>query len=176
MKKNRPTYLCALCRARDADSLCGVIFKETSTLGIRRVACSRVRLDRRFEKVDTQYGLLRVKLGLICSQAVVNVSEYESKQMALSTGMALVSSIWLQQQLRNSSKQIQVPYQWAKEKQAESAAKKQTSESEENNASGAKREGIKVRLGIGQWSRRQKLRTLTRYRMVLLEEACGRRF
>jgi uncharacterized protein (TIGR00299 family) protein len=93
MKKNRPGLtLCVLCHACDADALCGIMFKETSTLGIRRVPCSRVRLDRRFETVDTAHGQVRIKLGIdpICG-AVVNASpEYEEcKMMALASGTPL---------------------------------------------------------------------------------------
>lgn len=93
MKKNRPAFtLCAICHRQNADELCSVMFEETSTLGIRRIPCSRVRLDRRFEEVTTRFGSVMVKLGVDPSKGrIVNASpEYEDcRKLALTSGAPL---------------------------------------------------------------------------------------
>jgi pyridinium-3,5-bisthiocarboxylic acid mononucleotide nickel chelatase len=78
MKKNRPgTLLTVLCDAEHATRLTEIIFRETTTLGIRRREDSRQCLARRWENVRTQWGDVRMKIGSMHG-AVSNVSpEYE---------------------------------------------------------------------------------------------------
>lgn len=40
-----------------------LLLKETSTFGVRKSECSRRILSRRFEKIETPYGNLTVKIG-----------------------------------------------------------------------------------------------------------------
>ena len=62
MKKSRPgVMLTCICLPEDADRLARVMMKHTSTLGIRRVSCSRYVLDRRMETADTPAGTVRFK-------------------------------------------------------------------------------------------------------------------
>ena len=62
MKKSRPgVMLTCVCLPEDADRLARVMMKHTSTLGIRRVSCSRYVLDRRMETADTPAGTVRFK-------------------------------------------------------------------------------------------------------------------
>lgn len=64
MKKGRPgQLLTVLCRPSDAATVEHVLFRETSTLGVRRIACSRTTLPRRMVQVDTHYGAIRVKIA-----------------------------------------------------------------------------------------------------------------
>jgi uncharacterized protein (TIGR00299 family) protein len=57
MKKGRPGVLLAVqCRPADADNLAIIIFRETSTLGLRRSTVSRQTLPRHSVTVVTQYG------------------------------------------------------------------------------------------------------------------------
>jgi len=55
--------LTVLCRPADAGKLEQLIFAETTTFGIRRHQVSRVKLQRRFESVNTPYGAIRLKVG-----------------------------------------------------------------------------------------------------------------
>ena len=65
MKKGRSgTLLTVLCRQQDATALEDYLFRETSTLGVRRREERRTVLDRRHDEVTTPYGVIRVKLGL----------------------------------------------------------------------------------------------------------------
>ena len=64
MKKNRPgVLLVTLCRLEQRESMLKLIFKHTSTLGVREVACSRSTLTRREEMEETPYGIVRVKVS-----------------------------------------------------------------------------------------------------------------
>lgn len=62
MKKSRPGVLFnCICRQEDKDKMVKLIFKHTSTIGIRETVCQRYVLDRSEEVVHTQYGDVRIK-------------------------------------------------------------------------------------------------------------------
>lgn len=64
MKKSRPgILLTVLCRETDKEKMLGLIFKHTTTLGIRETFCNRHTLQRRVETVDTAYGPIRKKVS-----------------------------------------------------------------------------------------------------------------
>jgi pyridinium-3,5-bisthiocarboxylic acid mononucleotide nickel chelatase len=64
MKKGRPGQLLAvLCRPADVAGLEDLLFRETTTFGVRRHACQRTVLERGFETVSTPFGAIRVKVG-----------------------------------------------------------------------------------------------------------------
>lgn len=74
MKKNRPAYqLNVLCDLKDIQKLEQIIFRETSTIGIRRVEMERTVLEREKRKADTSMGNIEVKS---CGDRVY--PEYES--------------------------------------------------------------------------------------------------
>ena len=57
MKKNRPAYLLnVLCDEEKRKELETIIFKETSTIGIRRTYMERTVLTRTFETISTPFG------------------------------------------------------------------------------------------------------------------------
>lgn len=63
MKKNRPAYqLQVICDEEHRELLEQIIFQETTTIGIRRMAIQRTVLDRRMETVDTERGKVSVKV------------------------------------------------------------------------------------------------------------------
>lgn len=62
MKKDRPgTILYVICENEDVDTLVPLIFKHTTTLGIRKNQMERFRLKRSFEQVITEYGSIQKK-------------------------------------------------------------------------------------------------------------------
>ena len=64
MKKNRPgVMLTILCRENQKEALLPLIFKHTTTLGIRENICNRYTLSRREELVQTPYGPVRQKIA-----------------------------------------------------------------------------------------------------------------
>lgn len=78
MKKNRPgTLLTVLCRPEDAGKLAQLIFTETTTLGVRRRDEMRQTLARRWEKVDTAWGEVRIKIASMNGTVTNYAPEYE---------------------------------------------------------------------------------------------------
>lgn len=78
MKKSRPgillTVICALQKVTNCETL---LFRETTTLGIRQTIQQRTALDRRFDHVQTEFGEVHVKVASR-NGSIVNVQpEYE---------------------------------------------------------------------------------------------------
>ena len=64
MKKSRPGILLSvLCRPEDKDTLLPLIFRHTTTLGIRENRLHRYTLTRRTETVQTPYGAVQKKIS-----------------------------------------------------------------------------------------------------------------
>lgn len=91
MKKNRPgVVLSVLCEPGLVAKLERIIFRETSTLGIRRWPVSRHKLERRPHTVTTEFGDVAGKLAWIEGMPASFSPEYEScRQLADSRQVAL---------------------------------------------------------------------------------------
>ncbi|SIO61923.1 hypothetical protein SAMN05444166_6896 [Singulisphaera sp. GP187] len=64
MKKNRPgVMVTVLCDEDRINALEEILFRETTTLGIRRYPVSRHKLKRQATEVETSFGPIRGKLG-----------------------------------------------------------------------------------------------------------------
>ncbi len=62
MKKSRPgVLLCVMCHPKDRDEMIRLIFKHTTTLGVRENVSRRYTLSRSVEKISTDYGEVRKK-------------------------------------------------------------------------------------------------------------------
>lgn len=62
MKKNRPgILLTCICRENQRNEMLGLIFKHTTTIGVREYITNRYTLDRTMETTHTQFGDVRVK-------------------------------------------------------------------------------------------------------------------
>ena len=71
MKKNRPAIkLCILCKEDDLNKFIDLMILQTSTFGIRYSKYNRVTLDRKFTKIETEYGKITVKLGYYNGQLI----------------------------------------------------------------------------------------------------------
>lgn len=90
MKKNRPAYLLSVIATKDLISVMeDIIFKETTTIGIRRVRMERTVLERREETRRTSYGEVAVKVCTHNGEEYV-YPEYESaRKLAITTGVPL---------------------------------------------------------------------------------------
>ncbi|MEH2443074.1 TIGR00299 family protein [Nostoc sp. 'Peltigera membranacea cyanobiont' 213] len=82
MKKSRPgILLTAICHPENLLSCERVIFRETTTLGIRRTTQQRAILQREIQHVEIEYGKVRVKVawkGQSPEKVIANVQpEYE---------------------------------------------------------------------------------------------------
>jgi pyridinium-3,5-bisthiocarboxylic acid mononucleotide nickel chelatase len=84
MKKNRPgVLLTLLCAPADRERMCDLIFRETTTLGVRYRNEQREILTREFVTVETGYGPIRIKVSRASDGRVMNVSpEFEDCRAA----------------------------------------------------------------------------------------------
>jgi len=92
MKKSRPAVkLSAIVREADLRGVLDVFFEETTTLGVRFSEARRKKLSRMSIDVETEYGIVGVKVGKL-GDVVKNVSpEYEDCQrVALQLGVPLM--------------------------------------------------------------------------------------
>lgn len=78
MKKNRPAWMLnVICAKEDIEKLESIIFRETTTIGIRRVEMERTVLKREMRKVQTVYGEALVK-ACMTEEGSRFYPEYES--------------------------------------------------------------------------------------------------
>jgi hypothetical protein len=70
--------LTVICAQEDATALEEIIFRETTTIGIRRAKMERTVLARSEETIDTSMGKLRVKRCTLPDGTIRNYPEYES--------------------------------------------------------------------------------------------------
>lgn len=78
MKKGRPGHLLgALVPRGRLSALCEIVVRETPTLGVRYHAVGRLALERRIEEVETSFGRIPIKVGLLGSEVVGAAPEWE---------------------------------------------------------------------------------------------------
>ena len=83
MKKGRPgTLLTVLCNASESAALERLIFRETSTLGVRIRQDQRRCLKRQHTPVQTPYGEIRMKVGLLAGEEMNAAPEFEDCRAA----------------------------------------------------------------------------------------------
>lgn len=64
MKKSRPAVkLCVIAAPEEAERMAELVFRYTTTLGIRKYQCDRYELQRHFEKRATPFGEITVKVS-----------------------------------------------------------------------------------------------------------------
>ena len=79
MKKNRPgVMLSVLCQPEHLAKLESLLFRETTTLGVRRWPVSRHKLERRPHTVETAFGPVEGKLALAPEAGPAFSPEFES--------------------------------------------------------------------------------------------------
>jgi uncharacterized protein (TIGR00299 family) protein len=88
MKKNRPgLQLTALCEDSAVGRVAELIFRQTTSFGVRMDRVDRLKLKRSFETVQTPYGPATVKIGWHAGQALQVSPEFEScKALSEKTG------------------------------------------------------------------------------------------
>jgi uncharacterized protein (TIGR00299 family) protein len=78
MKKNRPgTLLTVLAKPQDVEKLTGIVFAETTTLGVRRRDENRQVLARKWVNVSTRFGEVRIKVASLNGTISSYAPEYE---------------------------------------------------------------------------------------------------
>jgi uncharacterized protein (TIGR00299 family) protein len=102
MKKGRPGLLLSvLTKPGDREALEEILFRETTTLGVRRSEWRRTALERRSVTVETPYGEIAIKLGLRAGAVVNAQPEFEDCRKAaaahavpLKEAMAAALAAW----------------------------------------------------------------------------------
>ncbi len=91
MKKNRPGVMVSvLCDDARITAMEEILFRETTSLGVRRYPVSRHKLKRRNVEIDTAFGMVRGKLGWLDDRIPTFSPEYDDCARAASTaGVAL---------------------------------------------------------------------------------------
>ena len=91
MKKGRPGHkLTVLAPLPAVAGLSRVILQETSTFGVRVYDVWRQKLARFVRQVDTCYGVIPVKCGVLDGRMVQAAPEYEAcKRIALEQGVPI---------------------------------------------------------------------------------------
>ena len=89
MKKNRPAWLLTvLCKKEQVSAMEQIIFRETTTIGIRRQEMGRTILKREKRAVTTPFGKVEVKVCIFDGQEYF-YPEYESvKKLCEKTGIS----------------------------------------------------------------------------------------
>lgn len=78
MKKSRPAVkLSVLCTPEAENRVNEVLFRETSTIGIRKFGIDKTMLDRKIEHIDTRYGEVRVKSAFYQGVCIKSKPEYD---------------------------------------------------------------------------------------------------
>jgi uncharacterized protein (TIGR00299 family) protein len=91
MKKNRPgTLLTILARPEQRQDMTAIVFRETTTIGMRYHEVTRERLEREIVAVQTPVGSIRFKIARLAGRIVNATPEFEDCLRAASErGMPL---------------------------------------------------------------------------------------
>ena len=78
MKKNRPgTLLTILAKPEQRQELSAIVFKETTTIGVRYHEMTRERLEREIVEVATPFGVVRFKIARLGGAIMNAAPEFE---------------------------------------------------------------------------------------------------
>lgn len=79
MKKNRPANkLSVLTNDENLEILSETILRETTSFGVRYYEVERKILDRMFKNVNTEYGVIPLKYGILNGEILKTTPEYEA--------------------------------------------------------------------------------------------------
>jgi uncharacterized protein (TIGR00299 family) protein len=103
MKKNRPgTLLTVVVPPQSRDGVCDVLFRETTTIGVRYYGAARECLAREWDTVATQYGPVRVKIARRSGEIANAAPEFDDcvarageHQVAVKDVQAAAMQTWL---------------------------------------------------------------------------------
>jgi len=118
MKKGRTgIQLTVLCSPAKAQVLQHLVFAETTTLGLRYREETKITLARRFVAVATEWGVIRIKVGLLEDGEIVNCApEFEDCRL-----IAEKHSVPLKQVMQAAFTAYELHQNQARETQAQEA-------------------------------------------------------
>ena len=90
MKKGRPSIkLSVLCDEYKIEKVKEILFRETTTFGVRSFKVHKSMLERKFTKVNTSYGEVTVKEVYYKGEKIKSKLEYEEcKNIAINMGVS----------------------------------------------------------------------------------------
>jgi uncharacterized protein (DUF111 family) len=95
MKKGRSGILLSVLAPEErAVCLREVIFKSTTTFGIRYYPVQREMLERRFEQAQTPYGEVSVKLGIYRGEVITRSPEHDACEALAKANGVTVRQVW----------------------------------------------------------------------------------
>lgn len=78
MKKSRPAAkLSVLCERSSEKLIEEILFRETSSLGLRKYQVEKIMLNRKITTVDTKYGKVKIKSAYYKEKLIKSKPEYE---------------------------------------------------------------------------------------------------
>src|SRR5438874_1959257 len=91
MKKNRPAVmLTIICRVEEGNAMSELLLSESSTLGVRISQVQRIKAQRVFERIETPFGPISMKIKRLGDRIISATPEYEDCQrIALEKGIPL---------------------------------------------------------------------------------------
>ncbi len=91
MKKQRPgVVLSVLAAPAQREQLLEVIFRGSTTFGVREYAVQRTKLERRFESVPTAFGPVKIKIGRRAGVDLTRAPEFEDcRRIAREQGVSV---------------------------------------------------------------------------------------
>lgn len=95
MKKGRPAVkLSILTGAAEEKKMTEIIFRETTSLGLRRFRVGKVRMEREFLTLPTKYGAVTVKKAYDQGKQVKYKAEYEDCKKAAETSQVPLAQVY----------------------------------------------------------------------------------
>lgn len=99
MKKSRPgTLITVLSKPENAFGLEDLLLRETSTFGVRKTEWTRRILDREFKKIETLYGEITVKVGMLEGEIIKLSPEFEDVKKAAAAHNVPLREVFLEVQ------------------------------------------------------------------------------
>ena len=78
MKKSRPAVTLSVLCSTDVESRVNeILFRETSTIGVRKYQVEKTMLDRKIENIVTRFGEVRVKSAYYRGECIKSKPEYD---------------------------------------------------------------------------------------------------
>jgi uncharacterized protein (TIGR00299 family) protein len=110
MKKNRPGMLLSVVIPKQLiEAVSDTLFRETTTIGFRYYEAQRKTLDRQLEEIESEFGIVRVKVSRLNGKIVNFSPEYEEcRSLALKHNVPYkwIQSRIIQQFMNLHSKEI----------------------------------------------------------------------
>jgi len=91
MKKNRPaTCLSLLCGVEDEERFKLMLFRHTTTLGVKSFALEKTELERSFERIETPLGPVTIKNAILDGKVIRSKPEFgDCQALARQHGLSL---------------------------------------------------------------------------------------